>query len=316
MTRLLIVRHGQTQWNTQHRMQGQQDSPLTATGRELARRLAVRLENLHIDGVFTSPLGRAQDTARILISGRDLRIEPDARLKELNFGRWEGEDMRTLDKHYSVNMDWFWQNPNRYMEIRGGETYDALLERTRDFLRYMSAREGTFIVVTHAVALRSIRQNVLGLDTNSSSMSMPSCCMCQVDIERGEYDLRVFGDRYHHDDSILDWWYGAPEEINTLRAGSIITRIRPLAEARSHNPKHVMIGVDSRIAHDGKAPGYLYRVNGALMPGDVVQSPHTSMPLTYEWLTTRELKLELVSRVDANARLDIPEDNPELTLNV
>ena len=46
---LLIVRHGQTVWNTQHRMQGQQDSPLTELGRELARRLAVRLEGVHID---------------------------------------------------------------------------------------------------------------------------------------------------------------------------------------------------------------------------------------------------------------------------
>ena len=98
MTRLIIVRHGQTEWNTLHKMQGQQDSPLTATGRELARRLGVRLQNTHIDGVFTSPLGRAAATARLITEGRNLPIIEDERLKELDLGRWEGEDMRTIEQ--------------------------------------------------------------------------------------------------------------------------------------------------------------------------------------------------------------------------
>ena len=133
MTRLLIVRHGQTVWNTQHRMQGQQNSPLTDTGRELARRLALRLRGVPLDGILTSPLGRAVDTARILAGGSDVRVED--RLRELDLGRWEGEDMRTMEERYPIDFESFWQNPNRYMELRGGETYDSLLERTGELLR-------------------------------------------------------------------------------------------------------------------------------------------------------------------------------------
>ena len=103
MTRLIIVRHGQTEWNTLHKMQGQQDSPLTATGRELARRLGVRLQNTHIDGVFTSPLGRAAATARLITEGRNLPIIEDERLQELDLGRWEGEDMRTIEQRYPID---------------------------------------------------------------------------------------------------------------------------------------------------------------------------------------------------------------------
>ena len=316
MTRLIIVRHGQTEWNTLHKMQGQQDSPLTATGRELARRLGVRLQNTHIDGVFTSPLGRAAATARLITEGRNLPIIEDERLKELDLGRWEGEDMRTIEQRYPIDFDWFWQDPNRYMEIRGGETYDALLKRTRAFLNDMAAREGTYLVVTHAIALRTIRQNVLGLASRDSQMSMPSCCMCQIDIDAGRYAIRVFGDRYHHDDSIFSWWHGSPEQLTTLRAGSTITRVRPLAEAFSHKPEHVVLNTDSTIEHDGTRLGYLYRIAEEVRSDDVTEHPHTTMPLTYEFVTKRDLKLELAAQIDASAPLDIPADDPNLTLKV
>ena len=184
------------------------------------------------------------------------------------------------------------------MEIRGGETYDALLKRTRAFLNDMAAREGTYLVVTHAIALRTIRQNVLGLASRDSQMSMPSCCMCQIDIDAGRYDIRVFGDRYHHDDSIFSWWHGSPEQLTTLRAGSTITRVRPLAEAFSHKPEHVVLNAEE------------------VRPDDVTEHPHTAMPLTYEFVTKRDLKLELAARIDASAPLDIPADDPNLTLKV
>lgn len=316
MTRLLIVRHGQTVWNTQHRMQGQQDSPLTATGRELARRLALRLEGVKVDGFLSSPLGRAVDTANILAASKGMEVVEDARLKELDLGKWEGEDMRCMEQRYPIDFEWFWQNPNRYMELRGGETYDALVSRTADFLRDMAGREGTYVAVTHAIALRSIRQNVLNLPSDLSRISMPSCCLCQVDMDGGNMEIRLFGDRYHHGDYISDWWHGSPERIDVLRAGSAITRIRPLAEAFSHKPERLELDDNGAITHNGKRPGYIYRVAEQVQPGDAVQHPRSTIPLTYECLTTRPLKLELVGECAPDAELSIPRNDPELTLNV
>ncbi len=315
MSRLLFVRHGQTVWNTQHRMQGQKDSPLTATGRELARRLGVRLGNTHIDGVFYSPLKRADDTAHILACGRDVPLYPDERLKELDLGRWEGEDMRLMEQRYPIDFEWFWLDPNRYMDIRGGETYDHLLARTRDFLSDVGGREGTYVAVTHAIALRSVRQNALGLSTADSRVSMPSCCLSEIDVNDGKFDLKLFGDRYHHDDTIADWWCGSTKPISVLPAGSIVTRIRSLAEALSFAPEHLTVNVDSTLTHDGRLSGYLYRICEPLRIGDVIEE-NSTMPLTYEFRTTRDLKVELSKQTRAGDALDIPADNPELTLNV
>lgn len=314
MTRLLIVRHGQTVWNTQHRMQGQQNSPLTDTGRELARRLALRLRGVPLDGILTSPLGRAVDTARILAGGADVRVEE--RLRELDLGRWEGEDMRTMEERYPIDFESFWQNPNRYMELRGGETYDSLLARTGELLREMAGREGTYLMVTHAIALRAIRQHVLALRTEESRVAMPSCCLCQVNMEGGRSEMVLFGDRYHHDPSICQWWHGSPERIDVLRPGSTITRIRPLAEAFAHKPKLLSIDDGGAIWHDGARAGYLYRVAEEVGAGDVWQHPRTTMPLSYEFVTGRELRLELVDSIPANARPQPIADDPELTLNI
>lgn len=315
MSRLLFVRHGQTVWNTQHRMQGQKDSPLTATGRELARRLGVRLSNTHIDGVFYSPLKRADDTAHILIEGRSVPLYPDERLKELDLGRWEGEDMRLMKQRYLIDFEWFWLNPNRYMDIRGGETYDQLLSRTHDFLRDVGGRDGTYVAVTHAIALRSVRQNVLEISTSDSRVSMPSCCLSEVDVTGGRLALKLFGDRYHHDDTIVDWWCGSREPISVLPAGSIVTRIRTLAEVLSLAPEHVTVNIDSTLTHDGRHSGYLYRIAEPLNACDVFEE-NSSMPLTYEFRTTRDLKVELSRRTNRGDVFDIPADDPELTLNV
>lgn len=313
---LLIVRHGQTVWNTQHRMQGQQDSPLTELGRELARRLAVRLEGVHIDGIVTSPLPRAQDTARILAGACDAPVSVDERLKELNLGRWEGEDMRTIETRYPIDFEWFWENPNRYMELRGGETFDALLARTLDFLRDMHSRNGVYLAVTHALALRALRQNALGIETNRSRMSMPSCCLCQLDAVEQGWDIKLFGDRYHHDESVMSWWHGSSERIDVLRAGSSITRVRALSEAFAHSPTCVCIATDSSITHNGKKPGHLYRVAEPVGPEDAVPHPRSSMPVSYEFVTRRALRLELVCALDASAPVEQPVQNPGLTLNI
>lgn len=313
---LLIVRHGQTVWNTQHRMQGQQDSPLTELGRELARRLATRLQGVRIDGIVTSPLPRAQDTAQIIAAACGAPVSVDARLKELNLGRWEGEDMRTIDTRYPIDFEWFWENPNRYMELRGGETFDALLARTQDFLRDMHSREGVYLAVTHALALRALRQNALGLETVRSRMGMPSCCLCQLDAVEHGWDIKLFGDRYHHDESVLSWWHGSTERLDVLRAGSSITRVRALAEAFAHRPAWVSIATDGTITHGGTRPGYLYRVAEPVGPGDAIPHPRTTMPLSYEFVTQRALRLELVCALEPDAPVESPVQAPGLTLNI
>jgi predicted ATPase len=94
-----------------------------------------------------------------------------------------------------------------------------------------------------------------------------------------------------------DWYHGSPEELSTLLEGSTITQDRDLARAFSHKPSLVSQGFDDgvrQIKHSGAAPGYLYRLRDVIADGDVRPHPSTTMGPGQEWLTNRELRVELI----------------------
>ena len=83
---LYIMRHGRTEWNAAHRLQGKTDVPLSEKGRETAAEAGERYRDTHFDVCFCSPLIRARETAALLLWGRDVPIMEDARLEEMGFG--------------------------------------------------------------------------------------------------------------------------------------------------------------------------------------------------------------------------------------
>lgn len=154
---LYITRHGQTEWNTQRRMQGWEDSPLTKTGIEQAKRLGNRLKNSKIDLIYSSPLGRAVDTAKLIRGERDIRIICDKRIKEIKLGKWEGMNHEFIDSNYKQEINNFWHNPKLYKSIEG-ETFLQLRNRVKNFLDEIieKHKDETILIVTHAIALKSI----------------------------------------------------------------------------------------------------------------------------------------------------------------
>ena len=90
MTELLLIRHGETLWNQQRRMQGQNDSPLTPTGLEQARKLARRLKDVAFSALYSSDLRRAHETARCIADATGHEVIADRGLRERSFGIFEG----------------------------------------------------------------------------------------------------------------------------------------------------------------------------------------------------------------------------------
>ena len=95
-TEIYLIRHGQTDYNRQFRLQGRSDIPLNRLGLAQARAAHEALRGVHFDAVYASPLRRAVDTACIVSGWPEEKIELDPRLIEIGFGIWEGSDFRTL----------------------------------------------------------------------------------------------------------------------------------------------------------------------------------------------------------------------------
>ncbi len=155
---LVLVRHGQSEWNVQGRWQGQADPPLTAEGRAQATRAAAALAPLLPAGLYASDLRRAAETARIL--GRALGLEPalEPRLRELHVGEWSGRTHDNIRERWPDVLARFRQgDPDA--RPPGGETPRELRVRVDAALAEIAARHagGRVVVVTHGgVVLRVV----------------------------------------------------------------------------------------------------------------------------------------------------------------
>ena len=131
---LYIIRHGLTDWNIRHKLQGQTDIPLNEEGRQMAVCARDEYRDVHFDVAFSSPLIRARETADILLEGRDVPIYEDDRLMEMNFGSYEGIENSFDIPDCPINRFFF--DPAGYTDPPGGaESLDHLFARTGEFLR-------------------------------------------------------------------------------------------------------------------------------------------------------------------------------------
>ena len=101
-TRVFLLRHGQTAWNAEMRIQGQLDIPLDDTGLWQAQRLALALSGEHLDAVYSSDLQRARQTAAPLAAAAGLPVQLDPGLRERGFGSWEGHTYAEMEQRYPL----------------------------------------------------------------------------------------------------------------------------------------------------------------------------------------------------------------------
>ena len=165
--RLYFVRHGETDWNFEQRIQGQLDIPLNETGRRQAARNGHRLgELLREPGAIrfvASPLVRATETMDIVRSAMGLArggFETDRRLAEIHFGEWQGRRWAELEQHDPQGYAERLADAFRWRPM-GGESYAELMARAVDWL---DGREQDCVVVSHGGISRVLRGHLLGLD--------------------------------------------------------------------------------------------------------------------------------------------------------
>ena len=141
MNRWLIVRHGETRWNAENRVQGHTDVGLSARGVQQAEALRDRLTTWDIHAAYSSDLLRAMDTARTILQGRDATISPSPEIREFAFGRWEGLTGAQIKETDPVMFD-DWRLRSETFAPPGGESVLDLADRVRRFLARVKGAHG------------------------------------------------------------------------------------------------------------------------------------------------------------------------------
>ncbi|MBR3319189.1 histidine phosphatase family protein [Candidatus Saccharibacteria bacterium] len=158
--RIYIARHGQTDWNIQHRAQGRSDIPLNETGRNQAEALREKIKDIKFTAVYASPLKRAAETAQIATDEK-YNITYDDRLVERSFGDFEGKVVNDWVEATGYDIGDLKLNTN----IGGIEPVKDVLARTKSFLDDLKAKHGdddVILIVAHGQASRGLHHNLVG----------------------------------------------------------------------------------------------------------------------------------------------------------
>ncbi len=164
MTELILIRHGETLWNQQGRMQGQQDSPLTELGVRQARQLGQRLRGVPFDALYSSDLGRAYRTALTISEATGRAVNVEARLRERNFGVFEGLTNADIKARYPEDHVRFASRDPHYV-MPGGESAHAFVQRCVCCFGEIAEnhRDATTVVVAHGLVLDALYRTAVGM---------------------------------------------------------------------------------------------------------------------------------------------------------
>ncbi|WP_313990471.1 histidine phosphatase family protein [uncultured Selenomonas sp.] len=164
MTEIIIIRHGETEWNQTGRFQGQSDVPLSAQGRAQAAALGRNLVAEHVDAVYASDLSRAMETAAPLADRYGLDVIPDPLLRELHFGRWEGRFFNEINEETPDMMKMFYRNPEE-VNIPESEPFADFQRRVSRRVREIAAahRHERVVLVSHGAAIRILFADILSM---------------------------------------------------------------------------------------------------------------------------------------------------------
>jgi probable phosphoglycerate mutase len=199
---IYITRHGETQWNSENRLQGWKDSELTDNGIRNAVALGERLYQTEFNAVYSSPIERAVKTTKLICSDRIIPLRLEDGLKEINFGDWEGkvkEEIEQISKQEFFN---FWNAPHLYNhEPHNGESLVTLKRRVEQVIYRIIAdnTDGNVLIVTHGVAIRAILSYLMNTPTEKwwDGPFIEGTSLTLAQYDEGTFKVKMIGDTLH-----------------------------------------------------------------------------------------------------------------------
>lgn len=199
MTELILVRHGETEWNQQRLLQGHLDSPLTVAGVEQAHLIGPRIAALAPDHIYSSDTGRAYHTAQIIATYHQRPIVTDAAFRERCLGLFQGYTWDTLATMYPDAYQQY-RSGNRDYMIPEGESYQQFLHRVVTGIQQLAdhhPQEKT-LLVTHGGVIGALVRHVLGIPLSMPRrFTLKNTSINRIVVKDGDWFLDTLGDTSH-----------------------------------------------------------------------------------------------------------------------
>lgn len=185
---IVFIRHGQTDVNKENRLQGAKvDAELNEYGRQYAKKAAANFDESQFDVVYSSPMKRAVETAKIFTKGKK-KLNLDSRLLEFDFGEWDGKKMSDIAQNYPDVVD-PWGKVNRhYIKYAShGESYEKFDQRCGEFLDEMYQRypDQKVLVVAHGRLIRMMAAHYLTKGDMDKIDTMDNCALAKFSVRDG-----------------------------------------------------------------------------------------------------------------------------------
>jgi len=205
MSRFILVRHGETEWNRRGLFQGQQDSPLTPNGLSQALKVGQRLKQRPIDFILSSDLGRARQTTEAINQSLQLPVKWDARIRERNYGHFEGlshDEIRVKFPQGHARM----RQADTDWKPEGGESHRQLVKRVNACFEdwYRKCPDATILTVTHGGVLHASMSIWAGINRRSTPFSINNSSIAEYSYQGRRWRLETWGDTAHLEDRPLD----------------------------------------------------------------------------------------------------------------
>lgn len=200
--KIYLVRHGETEWNKEYRLQGQADTRLNDYGRELAQITAEALKDIPFDVIYHSPLNRAEETAVILKQSRTIDIIADERIKEMSFGTAEGCHILSIKNNPEDPMYNFLKHPGDYIPPENGERFEEVAARSAEFMEEtilpLEGKYQNVLIVAHGAVNRTILNAIAGIPVSDFwNIRLKNCAVSIIDLTNGILTIEQEGAIYY-----------------------------------------------------------------------------------------------------------------------
>jgi broad specificity phosphatase PhoE len=196
---LIIVRHGETEWNRERVFRGRRDIRLNSTGIAQADATAKALEGRVFDAIYTSPLKRSLVTARRIAKPHEMAVREEFGLADISYGAWEGLSEVTVKREYPKMYEIWLENPAK-ARFTGGETMKRAWKRINSSLREIiwTHGTGTVVIVSHRVPIKMMTAYLLHQKRNAiGGIRHDPCAMSIFKIKHRDYEPVILNDSSH-----------------------------------------------------------------------------------------------------------------------